>query len=117
MELQLEKLKALLGKTSSDNDVQLQFLLDNIKEVILNYCNLDELPAGLANTAYRMAIDAYKAEGIGNSNGAENPVSSISEGDTSVSFAVLSMDASYTASLMKNYTPQLNRYRRTVKKC
>lgn len=113
MELEVLKLKPLLGIALDDKeqDFALNFLLDNVKETILNYCNLKTLPTGLENTAYRMAIDTYRNEQVGKSE-MDNRVSSIEEGDTKVSFNSNNFDSTYTSSLLKNYQYQLNRYRR-----
>ena len=111
MTLSLDKLKVLLGITSSDEDIALQFILDDVAETVLNYCNIAELPAGLENTCYRMAIDIYRAEGVGTSQ-APGDVTSIKEGDTSVNFAKAAADTVFATSLLKEYKIQLNRYRK-----
>ena len=60
--MELGKLKALLGIPEDDTsqDISLQFILDDVRETITNYCNVNELPSGLINTAYRMAVDLYR---------------------------------------------------------
>ncbi len=109
--MKLEKLKKLLGIPDTDTaqDVSLEFIIEDVTETILNYCNLEELPAGLANTAYRMAVDLYRYDRPGDSS-APLTVSSISEGDTSTSFARAS-DA-LNDGVLKDYRGQLNRYRK-----
>lgn len=113
MELDIFKLKPLLGIDVDDTekDDLLEFVLGNVKEVILNYCNLKKLPSGLEYTAYRMAAELYNSEQLG-STSPERPVSSMSEGDLSISFAGSMYESGYTDSLLKNYTKQLARYRR-----
>ena len=86
MTLSLDKFKQLLGIIDAAQETALQFILDDVTETILNYCNLNELPQGLENTAYRMAIDIYRAEGIGTSEAPAGEVASIKEGDTTVAF-------------------------------
>ncbi|PXV85096.1 gp6-like head-tail connector protein [Lachnotalea glycerini] len=110
--MDLSKLKRLLGLDIDDKtkDVPLQFIIDNVKEMILNYCNMDELPEGLFNTAYRMAIDLYRNESPGDESTPLGTVSSITTGDTSTSF--LSTTNEFKDSLLKDYKKQLNRYRR-----
>ena len=112
--LELEALKPLLGLAVSDTsqDAVLTFILDDVQEVILNYCNLDELPGGLKNTAYRMAMDIYRNEGIGEADGAAGNVTSIKEGDTQVNFGATKYEAAFAASVLKDYIPQLNQYRK-----
>ena len=110
-EMELEKLKALLGINEQDStqDIQLQFILDDVQETILNYCNLEEFPQGLTHTAYRMAIDLYRYERPGEGD-APMMVTSVSEGDTSTGFGNAS-DA-LQGGILKNYQARLNRYRR-----
>jgi hypothetical protein len=112
--LELEVLKPLLGLAVSDTsqDAVLTFILEDVQEVILNYCNLDELPNGLKNTAYRMAMDLYRNEGVGDADGAGGNVTSIKEGDTQVNFGATRYEATFAASVLKDYLPQLNRYRK-----
>jgi hypothetical protein len=112
--MELDKLKRLLGISIEDTtkDMLLQFAIDDTKELILSYCNLEELPIGTLNTAYRMAMDLYRNENLGNEDSSLGSISSISEGDTSVSYR--SNTAEFKDSLLKNYKIQLNRYRKLV---
>jgi len=112
MVLEINKLKSLLAIAISDmtQDVNLAFILEDVEETILNYCNIKTLPSGLLHTAYRMAIDLYRNEGIGETD-APVAISSIEEGDTTVQFRKI-VDENFKDTLLKNYTPQLNRYRR-----
>ena len=111
--MELLKFKKLLGIEGVEKDFELQFILDDVKGKVLDYCYLDEVPEGLETTCYRMAMDVYRNENFGNEE-AETVVTSISEGDTSVSFKSRSQDSSYLESIMKDYRPQLNRYRKLV---
>ena len=115
MKLDIQKLKPLLGISVGDTekDHLLEFTLGNVTEIILNYCNIKELPKGLEYTAYRMAADLYHNEQLG-CDSIERPVSSMSEGDLSISFSGTVYEASYTDSLLKNYGKQLGRYRRML---
>lgn len=122
-----EKLKQLLGLDSSSSgeekpeepgsspsvDNILDFILENVEEIIKNYCNVEEIPEGLEQTAYRMAVDLYRNENIGQEESASGPVSSMTEGDTSVSFRQY-VDEHFKDTVLKNYRPVLNRYRRIV---
>lgn len=110
--MELDKLKRLLGLSPVDTtkDDILQFIIDDINETILNYCNLTEMPIGLVNTSYRMAIDLYRNENLGDESIPLGSVSSISEGDTSISYR--SNIAEFKDTLLKNYKTQLNKHRR-----
>lgn len=112
--MELNRLKKLLGISLDDisKDDILQFTIDDVKEIILNYCNLEEIPTGLLNTAYRMAIDLYRNENLGNEERSLGSVSSISEGDTTVSYK--SPNSEFKDSLVKNYKIQLNKHRKLV---
>lgn len=110
--MELDKLKALLGIELEDTskDVILEFTMDNIKEVILNHCHIKELPEGLINTAYRMCLDLYRNENLGDESNPLGSISSITEGDTSTSFR--SNATEFKDSSLKDYKKQLNRYRK-----
>ena len=111
MKLEVSTFRSLLGITTTDKDEVLQFVLDDVEETVLNYCNLDTIPKGLVKTAYRMAMDLYRAEGFGQ-EAIESGVSSISEGGATVSFKSSNYDTSFISSLLKNYERQLMEYRR-----
>lgn len=113
--LEVTKLKKLLGIAIDDTtqDVNLDFILEDVEESILNYCNIKELPSGLTNTAYRMAIDLYRNENIGEEDAPLGVVTAIKEGDTQTSFSK-SIDDNFKDTVMKNYYSQLNRYRKLV---
>lgn len=111
--MELNKLKQLLGIEDELQDIQLKFIISDVEEIITNYCNIEEVPKGLLNTSYRMAVDLYRNENLGHEESALGSVSSISEGDTTTSFKQ-SVDDNFKDTLLKNYKPQLNRYRRLV---
>lgn len=111
--MELEQLKKLLGIEDESQDAVLTFIISNVEEAILNYCNIEELPERLINTAYRMAMDLYRNENIGSAEAATGAVSSLSEGDTSTSFHKY-VDETFKDTILKNYIPSLNRYRRVV---
>ena len=110
--MELSRLKQLLGIDEGDTskDVSLSFVISDVEEIIKNYCHIED---GLLNTAYRMAIDLYRNEKPGQEEAATGAVSSISEGDTSISFKQ-SVDDNFKDTLLKNYKFSLNRYRRVV---
>ena len=113
--LDLAKFKKLLGIDSVEKskDFELQYILDDVEDRVLDYCHIEELPAGLKNTCYRMAIDLYRNENIGQEE-RDTVVTSLSEGDTSTSFKVKDQDKAYLESILKDYRLQLNRYRKLV---
>ena len=119
MTLDINGLKPLLGLevTDTSKDSVLTFILANVTEVICNYCHIAEVPKGLEYTAYRMAMDLYRNEGIGEADSEDTPgrVTTIEEGEVKTSFSASRFDSTYVHSLLKVYTPQLNRYRKLVR--
>ena len=111
--MELAKLKALLGIEDGSENVILEFVIADVEETIKNYCHVEEMPGGLVNTGYRMAIDLYRNENIGSYTGATGSVSSITEGDTSVSFRQY-VDDHFKDTVLKNYQSSLNRYRKVA---
>ncbi|QUH21425.1 phage head-tail connector protein [Alkaliphilus sp. B6464] len=109
---QLEKLKQLLGITDDTKDFILQFTLEKTEDTIKNYCNIKEIPTELNNTVLSMAVDLYRNENLGEEESPLGSVSSISEGDTTVSYR--SSANEFKDTLIKNYKEQLNRYRKLV---
>ncbi|HHI5792498.1 TPA: phage head-tail connector protein [Clostridioides difficile] len=112
MEYKIIKIKRLLGFSGEDDskDTVLEFILEDVEETVKNYCNISVIPKGLNSTILRMAIDMYKNESLGSEDIALGSISSISEGDTSVSYR--SSASEFKESLLKDYKAQLNRYRK-----
>lgn len=110
--IDIAKFKRLLGMDPADTskDMPLQFAIDDTQDIILNYCNLSELPKALETTAYRMAIDLYRNEAPGEETTPVGLVSSISEGDTSTTFK--SPNSEFKDHLLKDYKSQLRRFRK-----
>jgi hypothetical protein len=112
----LDTLKVMLGiDTATEDkaaDAKLGFVLDDAREIIRNYCNIDEIPEGLGNTLVRMAADIYRNEHPGEPDVPQG-VKSVTTGDTSTSFGVTETNG-YAESLLRNYRGQLNRYRRVA---
>ena len=84
---------------------------ENAEDTVRNYCHIDEIPAGLETTVLRMAMDIYRNEHMGSAD-IPQTVSSVQIGDTTTSFKTSA--AEFSESLMKNYKPVLNRYRKVV---
>ena len=111
---QLEKLKRLLGieLTDTTKDFLLEFTLEDTEQIIKDYCNIKEIPIELNNTVLKMAIDLYRNQNLGEEETSLGSISSITEGDTSISYRSLANE--FKDSLLNDYKPQLNRYRRLV---
>lgn len=133
--------KDTAGQTSYAPDIVdvVDGLLDEVRFAILNYCNIEEVPYQLKYVWANMTVDYYrwsqavtsapqKDAGAGQAFNASGPVSSIQEGDTTVSFSsglasagVSTADSTVAHSMsavldevVMNYTNHLNRFRRIV---
>ena len=103
--LTAERLLALLGLNADEQSIEIcvEFALDNAKDIVKNYCHIDEIPAELETTVLRMAMDIYRNEKPGET---ETP--------QRVSSAQIYIIWHCIDSLMKNYKSSLNRYRKVV---
>ncbi|HCJ2877273.1 TPA: phage head-tail connector protein, partial [Clostridioides difficile] len=65
--MEVERLKKLLGFSREDDskDTILEFILEDVEEMVKNYCNVPTIPEQLNSTILRMAIDMYKNESLG----------------------------------------------------
>lgn len=109
--MKMEKLKELLGIDLQDHskDSVLRFAMEEAEEVVKNYCNINEIPAGLLITASHIAIDIYR--GLNQSGEEGLSVSSITEGDTSISFRKDAEESSVN-NITSRYKASLNRFRK-----
>lgn len=107
----VDKVKKLLGIKDNEQDVLVEFALDNASEIIKNYCNIKSVPAELNLTMIRMGVDLFRNEKFGSSD-VPLKVTGVTIGDTSTSFGYISAD--YSATVLKSYTKVLNRYRRVA---
>lgn len=108
----LEKLKGLLGIKDESKDFALQYVIDTVTDMVLNYCSIDSLPEKLENIVLSICIDKYRADSIGNEQ-AQGVVKGITEGDVSVSFgSANSVTDNPSTAFLKNYTAQLDRFRK-----
>lgn len=108
----LNTVKLLLGISDDSEDVVLQVYIDFIKQSILNYCNITELPSALNYTLCSMTCDVYRENKNNNQTGSVvGNVSSISEDGRTVAFTNGSeIKTSIDNTISK--TTELNRYRK-----
>jgi len=76
---------------------------------ILIYCNREDFPEMLEDTAAQIAEDMIRADMISPS---EKAVASVSRGDTSISYKDDSSVRQQTVDFMRNYEITLNRYKK-----
>ena len=83
----LSTVKVLLGIGGEELDAVLPVYISMVKQSILNYCNIWELPEELNYTLCQMTADTYRDVTAGQSNGEiKGNVLSVSEDGRSVSF-------------------------------
>jgi len=83
----LATVKLLLGINDNDTDEVLRLYLSIVKQQILNYCNISELPSALDYTLCEMVADIYRDSLKKNGeHGIVGNVASVSEDGRSVSF-------------------------------
>ena len=82
----LEQVKLLLGIRDTEKDALLSVLCDTVVEQVKTYCRLSDVSgAGLQGLMADMVVSRYRARGYGQ-EAEPKVVSSISEGDTSISY-------------------------------
>lgn len=82
----LEQVKLLLGIRDTEKDALLSVLCDTVTEQVKTYCRLSDVSgAGLQGLMADMVVSRYRARGYGQ-EAEPKVVSSISEGDTSLSY-------------------------------
>lgn len=104
-------MKELLGMDPQDHlkDSVLQFAAQEAEEAVKNYCNINEIPSGLKKTTYHIAMDLYRGTNQGEEG--ELSVTSITEGDTSISFRK-DVEESSADNILSRYRTSLNRFRK-----
>lgn len=105
------------GQDIADYTAITEFALDKVIDDVANYTHIpqDELPGELDTTIVSMTLNAIAEHGLlGAVSSDSGPVSSISEGDASMSF-VSPLDAYKTlasgTTLTSNYLAALNAFR------
>ena len=111
--LPVDKLKLLLGIKDDTQDDVLEFVIDTVRDEILNYCNLTEIPTALGNVMVRMAADLYRSEGYGNAT-APQAAKSVTRGDVTIQYGNGAATAEITGakSVLDDYKGQLRAFRR-----
>lgn len=104
---------AMLGQASDSYEIIVEFAADKV----LNYCNRNDLPDPLVSTVASIASDMFK-DGFGNTEDTQE-VSSMSEGDTSISFQTSKKNSASGQNpgadiYLAPYISSLKRYRKMV---
>lgn len=110
--LQLKELLGILAQDTS-KDFYLKFVLQDMVDLILDYCHIEVIPSGLESTLLKMARKAYQEHLFGTEMESKGAVTSISIGGTSTSFQPVSEEMK--KRLQKENIRRLNMYRRFAK--
>jgi hypothetical protein len=82
----LDQIKLLLGISDDSKDGILNYLINAVTVLVKKYCHLSDVSStNLQNIIIDFIVDRYRSKQYGKSD-APQIVSSISEGDTKVSF-------------------------------
>lgn len=102
-----------LRKLSNEKKEELSSLITRyVKRVVLSikaHCNRDDLPEALEDVAVMMAEDMLKADGVIE---VEKEISSVSRGDTNISYRDPSSAYQKSVNFVKNYECQLVHFKR-----
>lgn len=115
----IARLCTLGYKKQPIDDIKLEFIIGKTRDYILNFCNIDQIPSALVYTAIDMACGEFLSEKINTGElslenldlGSAN-VSSISEGDTKVTFNDVSQKAEQLINTLLASKEQLYKFRR-----
>ena len=131
LEMAKHKTKNLKSLSADDIDFKMAFL--QIGQYVLNYCQRMTIPEELDTQLVAMLVDAMKYDyyttledtGYDSANDISKNVSSITEGDTTISFSANSTGSDSSESLdahtsnldswLCNYNSILNNYRQLFK--
>ena len=96
--------KSLLGLTDTGKDALIELLTDSTVAEILAYCRMDVLPYQLQAVAAQITAGVYRMGGYG-SEELPQDVTSISEGDRSLSFKA--RGSTSMSGIMEDYRSRL----------
>ena len=104
----MDKLKMLLGIANNEQDKLLQFLLDEVRDMICGYCRIDEIPTKLESLVPVIAADLYRRKGYGEAE-APQEISTITEDKRSVSFHKQETETDFLKNYYGRLKPFINR--------
>lgn len=95
---------------SEDDRGKAERCIESTIEYIKNYCHIDSIPDDLKHTVILMAADLFRYV-VSSSSGQYDNVTSIKEGDVTVSYG---SNSSSMSSVFKDYKARLARFRKLV---
>ena len=115
----VKRLKTFGYEVTANDECLLDFLIEKTENYIKSYCNIDAVPDGLKYFAIERIVGEFLSQkkSIGQLDGidVEKVVRSISEGDTSVTYAVGDSESaldSVISRLMTRVAQEMLAYRR-----
>ena len=108
LEEYLVRTKLLLGLTDSAADELLKLIIEDAVNLILGYCRIKFLPRPLESLVPVLAADIYRETAAGKSE-VPSDVAQVTQGNRSVSYAVMRADA---GGVFVRYEQRLRPYRR-----
>lgn len=108
----IEIIKSKLTDPPAD-DV-LENYIEEVKQSILNYCNISEIPEALRYVHANMVVDFIKIQNRANDSEEQQAVTSIKEGDVTVQFGSVKKETGEQVmeSILFDYKDQLKRFRK-----
>lgn len=97
-----------LGLTADKESSAKRYAKRAVNQILI-FCNRDDLPPLLEDVAAQIAEDMLKADSVAKT---ESEVSSVTRGDTSISYRDKSSSLKDTLSFMKSYEKQLVHFKK-----
>lgn len=104
----MDKLKMLLGIANNEQDKLLQFLLDEVRDMICGYCRIESVPTKLESLVPVIAADLYRRKSYGEAE-APQEISTITEDKRSVSFHKQETETDFLKNYYGRLKPFINR--------
>jgi len=100
------KLRLNISLTDATKDALVESYLQEARERIINYCNISALPPELDFTEISITVDLYNIKGASGDRAAVKE----KQGEREITYQTA--DTIGADAVVKNYAPQLNRFRR-----
>ncbi len=107
----LYDLQLNLGLKEDEKPELLLRLLNSVSTKALRYCRLKFIPQDMKPIIVEIAADRYRRQNIGSSD-EKTTVSTVTDGDQSVSFKSASSEAILSTGFTKSETDTLNLFRK-----
>lgn len=111
----IDRIQTIYSKISHPIDEhKVKLAITEAEYMIMNHCNIKSIPEGLTFEVINIAVDIIEAEYIKYED-KEEVVTSIKEGDTTISFANQQHKIIKKDEILKSYAKKLNKFRKLRK--